>query len=94
MDKRKDEILDYMQMQGIAKKDAEKCVNALCMCIADAMRDGDDVFIYRFGAFKARKVEARVGSLNGVKVETPEHIAVRFYPSKSLKDYVNGGTAE
>lgn len=90
MDRRKNDLLDYMQMQGFLKKDAEKMVQALCRYIADCLREGDDVYLYKFGVFKTRGVAAKTWTIAGKETEIGDHLAVRFYASKSLKEYING----
>lgn len=92
MDRRKQDLLDYMQMQGFLKKDAEKFTEALCRYAADCLRDGDDVYLRRFGAFKVREIPAKTWTIGGRETEVPAHATVRFYPSKSLREYINGNT--
>lgn len=95
MDIRKEDILDRMKDEGIMKKDAEKMLGVLLRYIGDCMRDGDDVHLYQFGIFKRRKVDERTAHSpkTGEEIRVAAHYVVRFYPSKSLTDYVNGGKA-
>ena len=75
---------------GIAKKDAEKVVNAAIEAITAAMVEGDKVQLSGFGTFEARKREARMGrNLHTQElVEIPATRVPSFKASQVLKDTV------
>lgn len=93
MDIRKDDILEYMKAEGILMKDAEKVLGVFCRYVADRLKEGDSIHLSRFGIWKRRLVTERMARIpnTGERVRVEEHYLVRFYPSKSLNDYVNGG---
>ena len=75
---------------GVAKKDAERVINAALDAIAAAMVAGDKVQLSGFGTFETKEREARVGRNPHTK-ETMEIPATRvpsFKASKVLKDSV------
>ena len=85
------EIVDYIRdATGLKKKDVESVLNAEQQYVSDLLRAGVEVKYYRFGIFRPVKVGARYGVLpDGKSMLIPPHIAIRFYPSRTLRDYVN-----
>ena len=75
---------------GIAKKDAEKVVNAAIEAITAAMVEGDKVQLSGFGTFEAKKREARMGRNLRTQemVEIPATRVPSFKASQVLKDTV------
>ena len=75
---------------GIAKKDAEKVLNAALEAITNAMVAGDKVQISAFGTFEAKKREARMGrNLRTQEViEIPATRVPSFKASQVLKDTI------
>lgn len=88
----KAELTDRVQkIAGVKKQDVTRVLDALVLSIADAMKDGEDVSIRGFGAFRAVDVaERKVCPPDGGEALTiPAHRAAKFYPTKSLKAYIN-----
>ena len=77
---------------GIAKKDAEKVLNASLDAIVEAMVAGDRVQISGFGTFESKQREARVGRNPRTKetIEIPATKVPAFKPSQTLKNSVAG----
>ena len=75
---------------GIAKKDAEKVINAAIDAITSAMAEGDKVQLSGFGSFEVKPREARVGRNPHTKeaIEIPATRVPVFKPSKSLRDII------
>lgn len=94
MKKTKEDVVKYlMTSEGMKRKDAEKAVRAVLAFIADTLKDGDECWLHQFGAFRPRHVEEREWKVPGDdrKVIVLAHTEVKFYASKSLNRYVNGG---
>ena len=75
---------------GIAKKDAERLLNAAIDAMTEALIAGDKIQLTGFGTFEVKDREARVGR-NPKTLETIEIPATRvpqFKASKALKDHV------
>ncbi len=75
---------------GMAKKDAEKALNATLDVVAEALAAGDKVQLVGFGGFETKKREARTGR-NPKTKETIQIPAARvpvFKAGKALKDKV------
>ena len=75
---------------GIAKKDAEKVLNAALETIAAAMAQWDKVQLSGFGTFEVKQREARMGRNLRTKevIEIPATRVPSFKPSQVLKDTV------
>ncbi len=83
-------IAEIAQKAGLAKKDAEKALNATLDVVAAAMANGDKVQLVGFGSFETKKREARTGR-NPKTKETIQIPAARvpvFKAGKALKDKV------
>ena len=75
---------------GIAKKDAERVLNAAIDAITAAMVSGDKVQLSGFGTFESKQREARVGRNPHTKeaIEIPATRVPSFKASKVLRDAV------
>ncbi|MGO5115405.1 HU family DNA-binding protein [Candidatus Avoscillospira sp. LCP25S3_F1] len=84
-------IAAVAEKAGIAKKDAEKAVNATLDAITETMVAGDKVQLVGFGTFETRRREARTGRNPQTKeaFEIPASTVPAFKPGKALKDQVN-----
>ena len=84
-------IAAVAEKAGIAKKDAEKAVNATLDAITETMVAGDKVQLVGFGTFETRRREARTGRNPRTKeaCEPPASTVPAFKPGKALKDQVN-----
>ena len=78
--------------KNIARRQAERAVNAVFGAIADAMHAGDRVEIRGFGSFTTRDREAYVGRnpRTGTQVQVPSKRLPFFRVGKDLKDRING----
>ena len=75
---------------GIARKDAEKVVNAAIEAITAAMAAGDKVQLSGFGTFEAKQREARMGRnlRTSEVIEIPATRVPAFKASQVLKDTI------
>ena len=83
-------IAEIAAKAGLAKKDAEKAVNAMMDVVSDAMAAGEKVQLVGFGSFEIKKREARVGRNPKTKeaIEIPASCVPVFKAGKALKDKV------
>ena len=75
---------------GIAKKDAERALNAAIDAITASLVAGEKVQISGFGIFETKSREARTGRNPHTKetIQIPATRVPAFKASKSLKDAV------
>ena len=75
---------------GITKKAAEQAQKMVIEGISSALEKGDSVSLVGFGSFKVVERAAREGRnpSTGEKMHIPGSKAVKFTPSKSLKERV------
>ena len=92
----KDDLAEQLATEGrMLKNDANKAVDIVFKTIAEGLIDSDlgSVKIAGFGSFELVKRPAREG-VNPAdptkKITIPASNAVKFKPSKTLKDVVNG----
>lgn len=78
------------QNSGLAKKDAERAVNAALEIITKTLTEGGKIQLSGFGSFEVKDREARVGRNPHTKqaIEIPATRVPVFKPSKALKDTV------
>ena len=78
------------QNAGIARKDAERIINAAIDAITAALTEGDKVQLSGFGCFEVKDREARVGRNPHTKesIEIPATKVPVFKASKALRDTV------
>ena len=83
-------IQEVSERTGLAKKDAEKAVNAVLDTVADTLAQGDKVQLIGFGSFETKTREARMGRNPKTKeaIEIPATTAPVFKAGKALKDRV------
>ena len=83
-------IAEVSKKTGMAKKDAEKAVNATMDAIAEAMAAGDKVQLVGFGSFETKVREARMGRNPKTKepIEIPAAKVPVFKAGKGLKDFI------
>ena len=83
-------IQEVSERAGLAKKDAEKALNALLDTVADTLASGDKVQLVGFGSFETKAREARTG--RNPKTKEPIEITATKVPvfkaGKALKDRV------
>ena len=83
-------ITNTAQNAGVARKDAERVINAAIDAITAALVNGDKVQLSGFGSFEVKDREARVGR-NPHTMEAIEIPATKvpvFKASKALRDTV------
>ena len=78
------------QNAGIARKDAERIINAAIDAITAALAEGDKVQLSGFGSFEVKDREARVGRNPHTResIEIPATKVPVFKASKALRDTV------
>ena len=78
------------QNAGIARKDAERIINAAIDAITAALVNGEKVQLSGFGTFETKDREARIGRNPHTKeeIEIPATRVPSFKASKALKDNV------
>lgn len=83
-------IAAVAERSGVAKKDAERVVNATIDSITASLASGEKVQISGFGIFETKDREARVGRNPHTKqaIEIPATRVPAFKASKNLKDIV------
>ena len=75
---------------GISKEAAGKAQKAVIEAISSTLEKGDSVSFIGFGSFKVVERAAREGRnpSTGEKMQIPASKAVKFTPSKALKERV------
>lgn len=83
-------IATAAERSGIAKKDAERLINAAIDTVTEALVKGEKVQLTGFGSFEVKDREARVGRNPHTReaIEIPATRVPLFKPSKALKDNV------
>ena len=78
------------QNAGMARKDAERVINAAIDAMTAALVNGDKVQLSGFGTFEVKDREARIGRNPHTKetVEIPATKVPVFKASKALRDNV------
>lgn len=78
------------QNAGMARKDAERVINAAIDAVTAALANGDKVQLSGFGSFEVKDREARMGRNPHTKeaVEIPATKVPVFKASKALRDTV------
>ena len=83
------QLIDAISLKtGIAKADAEKCLNAFCEIVVDSCSRGETVGITGFGGFDVREHKARKGRnlRTGEIIQIPARRVPAFTPGKTLKE--------
>lgn len=75
----------------VTKKDAKAMVENFILTLTDVMSEGDNVNLTPFGKFEVVERAAREGRnpQTGEAMSIPAKNAVKFKPSKGLKELVN-----
>ena len=83
-------ITNTAQNAGVARKDAERVINAAIDAITAALLNGDKVQLSGFGSLEVKDREARVGRNPHTKeaIEIPATKVPVFKASKALRDTV------
>ncbi|WP_319543184.1 HU family DNA-binding protein [uncultured Pseudodesulfovibrio sp.] len=90
---RKDELMEAVHERresGYPKKHVEKAVNDAFDIIASTLAKGEKVVVTGFGTFEVVERKAKTGRnpRTGVAIPIPATKAVKFKPSKFLKEAV------
>jgi DNA-binding protein HU-beta len=88
----KQDLIDAVAEKCALSKDkAKEAVDRVFEAIADAMKEGKDVRLPDFGAFKVAKRKAREGRnpATGKTIQIPASNVPKFTPAKKLKDALN-----
>ncbi len=77
---------------GLAKKDAEKAVNAFVEVVTETLTAGEKVQVVGFGTFEVKERPARTARnpRTGEEIQIEASKAPAFKVGKALKDAVNG----
>ena len=80
------------EQSRLTKTDAESALNAFINVVTEALKEGDNVTLVGFGAFKVTEKKARTGRnpKTNEPVEIPACKAPKFTAGRNLKDAVNG----
>jgi len=91
-----DLIEEVTRVTELPRKDSETIVEAIFDSIIAALQGDDKIEIRGFGSFRTRQRRGRTGRnpKTGAKVSVPPKKIPYFKPSKELKDFVNGSSAE
>ena len=76
---------------GIPKKDFHIIVEALCIGIADTLKNGDTVYLPELGRMAVHPKAERMARnpRTGEPAVVPAHSVVRFHPGAALKRHLN-----
>ena len=85
---KKELIAAIAEKAGLAKKDAEKALNAFVETVSGALKEGKKIQLVGFGTFESRKRAAREAKnpRTGETVAIPETTVPGFKAGKALKD--------
>ena len=92
----KSELIDLVgQSTELAKRDAEAAVNAVIGAVIAEVKAGRKVSLVGFGSFNPTRRAARTGRnpRTGAAVRIAASKGVRFGPSSTFKDVLNGRAA-
>lgn len=87
-------IEELAQKTGLQKKDVETVIEAMLEMIIEKLKMGEEVVLTGFGAFMAKKREARMGvnpQSPSEKIQIPAVIVPKFKAGKTLKDALKAG---
>jgi DNA-binding protein HU-beta len=78
---------DVAKKAGLPKKDMSVLVDALCLGIADALRDGNTVFLPEIGRFVVHHAPERMARnpRTGEPAMVAAHRVVKFRPGLAIK---------
>lgn len=91
-----DTINDKKLIEAVAKrtgntmKDTKPIIVDALAFIGESLKNGDRISLNGFGIFETVEKEAREAKAFGKDIIIPAQKQVKFKPSKSLKDIVNG----
>lgn len=76
---------------GYSKKDIKIIIDALTTCIGNALIDGDDVRIYKFGIFKVKNIKGRkIRNIQTGEIQwAKDYNKIIFEPTGELKSAIH-----
>ena len=79
------------EKSGLAKKDAEKAVNAVLDAVVETLKAGEKVQLVGFGVFETRVRPAHKGHnpMTGEEIEIAASKSPAFKAGKALKEALN-----
>lgn len=94
----KDQLIEKVAARSnVSKKEAEDVLNAFEDVVIGIMKAGDEAVLTGFGAFLARKREARMGvnpQNPSERIKIPTVMVPKFKAGKTLKDALKAEAAE
>ena len=87
---KKELAAEMAQKSGLAKKDAEKALDAFIEAVSGSLQKGESVQLIGFGTFEVRQRAARDGKnpRTGETIHMPAARVPAFKAGKGLKDRV------
>ena len=87
---RKELVAEMARKSGLAKKDAEKALDAFIEAVSGSLQKGESVQLIGFGTFEVRQRAARDGKnpRTGETIHMPAARVPAFKAGKGLKDRV------
>lgn len=81
------DLINAVDCRGLSKKQADALLKDIFSYMGDALADGNDIYIPKFGKFKVKTREPRVcvNLQTGEKMMSEEHNYVKFEISGTLK---------
>lgn len=87
----KGELVDELaEKTGVTKKDSKGVLDLTMEIITEALEEGNEVMLTRFGKFvpRARRATTRLNPRTGDEVEVPSKVVPKFKADKTLKETV------
>lgn len=83
----KEQIIEIVESEGVARPTAIKAVNAVINAIADSLKHGDTVYLRGLATFKVRLAPPKIArDINaGKTIIVPERKTVKLILSKEIK---------
>lgn len=81
-------IEQISERTGLRRSEAKKAVEGAMQVISQALAIGDNVYLRGFGTFAVRNAKQKKARIiaSGEECTIPAHRAVKFKPSKELKN--------
>lgn len=94
----KDQLIEKVAARSnVSKKEVEDVLNAFADVVINVMKAGDEAVLTGFGAFLARKREARMGvnpQNPSERIKIPTVMVPKFKAGKTLKDALKAEASE
>lgn len=88
------DICERLMSRGYTRRASMVVIEDIFDVITELLADGRDVTLREFGTFHRHMLAARKGVDMFTKEEIviPEHVIIKFKPSKALRHIMTGGT--